>query len=158
MNTPQNETASPSESRKEISKYIERLYTEWKQHGKIIIAVDYDDTISPWRMHREEDILALRIVEDLKMAKHAGAFIVCFTACNEDRYDEIKNRFKFLGIELDTINHNPVDLPYGNQNKIYANLFLDDRAGLNEALEILEAAMYRIIGEKNSSEMLIQDF
>ena len=32
---------------------------------------------------------------------------------------------------VDTINQNPLSLPYdSNDNKIYANIFLDDKAGL----------------------------
>lgn len=40
-----------------MKKYIERLTKEWIEHGKIIISVDYDDTISPYREDfNKEDI------------------------------------------------------------------------------------------------------
>jgi hypothetical protein len=51
-------------------------------------------------------------------------------------------------LEIDGINTTPIDLPYGNNKKIYANIFIDDRAGLNESLNILEMAMYRIRGSR----------
>ena len=40
-------------------------------------------------------------------------------------------------------------LPYGNNGKIYANIYLDDRAGLEEALIILEKALLIIENEKD---------
>ena len=126
-------------------KYVERLLEEWKQYGKIIIAVDYDDTISPWKLS-QTNINETGIVDLLKQAQLTGAYIVCFTACDQSRYEEIRKRFSALGITLDKINENPISLPYGNQNKIYANIFLDDRAGLIESLSILEEALYMYRG------------
>ena len=123
--------------------YLERLEQEWKQHGKIIIACDYDDTISPWKMKGFDP---KRVIEVLKVAKQTGAYIVIFTSCNEERYQEIEEYCNSQGLEIDAINKTPINLPYGNNSKIYANIFIDDRAGLNEALNILEFAMYRVRG------------
>lgn len=125
--------------------YLERLEHEWDQYGKIIIACDYDDTISPWKLKGFDPT---RVISVLKIAKETGAYIVIFTACKEDRYQEIIDYCKSKGIEVDSINQTPIDLPYGNNSKIYANIFIDDRAGLNEALSILEMAMYRVRGKK----------
>ncbi len=126
--------------------YLERLEEEWKQHGKIIIACDYDDTISPWKLRGYDP---KRTIEVLKQAKVTGAYIVIFTACNPLRYEEIKNHCASIGLEIDSINETPIDLPYGKDKKIYANIFIDDRAGFNESLNILEFAMYRIRGSRN---------
>ena len=127
--------------------YLERLEQEWKQHGKIIIACDYDDTISPWKMKGFDP---KRVIEVLKVAKQTGAYIVIFTSCNEERYQEIEEYCNSQGLEIDAINKTPINLPYGNNSKIYANIFIDDRAGLNEALNILEFAMYRVrAGQRN---------
>lgn len=131
----------------ESNPYLERLEEEWKQYGKIIIACDYDDTISPWKMTNTN---FTRVFEILKMAKQTGAYVVIFTACKEERYSEITKYCLDNGLEIDGINTTPIDLPYGNNKKIYANIFIDDRAGLNESLNILEMAMYRIRGSKNN--------
>jgi hypothetical protein len=128
-----------------MNKYVERLLEEWKQYGKIIIAVDYDDTISPWKL-TQANIDETGIVDLLKQVQLTGAYIVCFTACDKSRYQEIQSKFSSLGLILDKINENPIALPYGNQNKIYANIFLDDRAGLIESLSILEEALYKYRG------------
>lgn len=132
----------------ESNPYLERLEEEWKQYGKIIIACDYDDTISPWKMTNTN---FTRVFEILKMAKQTGAYVVIFTACKEERYNEITKYCLDNGLEIDGINTTPIDLPYGNNKKIYANIFIDDRAGLNESLNILEMAMYRVRGSKQTS-------
>ena len=121
--------------------YINRLLKEWKEYSKIIIACDYDDTLRNWSL--DDDETRAKVIETLKIAKATGAYIVIFTACSPDRYDEIKEFCKQQGIQIDSINKNPIDLPYGNEKKVYANIFLDDRAGLLQALEILEKAMYK---------------
>jgi len=132
-----------------MNKYQNRLYQEWLQHGKIIIAVDYDDTISPWGFKEQEDLEQLdHTIQILRVAKETGAFITIFTACNEDRYDEIKEYCKTRGLIIDTINKTPLDLPYGKTGKVYANIFLDDRAGLIESLNTLETVMYKIRGKR----------
>lgn len=132
----------------EAIPYLERLEREWDTHGKIIIACDYDDTISPWGMHGSD---FNHVIKLLKEAKTTGAYITIFTACNEDRYPEIREYCSSKGLEIDSINQTPIPLPYGNNGKVYANIFIDDRAGLNESLKILEYAMYRHRG-KNRNE------
>jgi hypothetical protein len=129
--------------------YLERLEEEWNQHGKIIIAVDYDDTISPWKLRGFDP---KRTIEVLKVAQQTGAWIVIFTACKPDRHPEILKYCEEQGLTVDAINKTPIDLPYGNDSKIYANIFIDDRAGLNEALNILEFATYRIRGSRHHSD------
>ena len=136
-----------------MNKYKERLYKEWKQHGKIIIAVDYDSTISPWpTIDNQEDIK--KVIELLQIAYNTGAYIVINTCSKPDRYESIQKHCDELKIPIDSININPVELPYGLNGKIYANIYLDDRAGLNEALDQLESVMYMIRGE-NASKLTL---
>jgi hypothetical protein len=136
------------EKNPESLPYLERLEKEWEQHGKIIIACDFDDTISPWRMHNAD---FKRVIDTLIVAKQTGAYIVIFTACDAYRYEEIRTYCSKNGLEIDAINETPIDLPYGKNGKVYANIFIDDRAGLNESLMILEMAMYRKRGKSTST-------
>lgn len=138
------------------NKYIERLVKEWEEHGKIIIGVDYDDTIRFWSMRSQEECNS--VIKLLKTAKETGAYIVVFTACDKTRYEEIKNFCQDRGLIIDSINENPIKLPYGNGNKIYANIFLDDRAGLTEAMDTLESAMYVIRGRQHSLTIQSTEF
>lgn len=129
-----------------MDKYTERLVREWRQHGKIIIAVDYDSTISSWpSIENSEDIK--RVIDTLQVAHATGAHIVVFTACGEDRYLEIQKHCEEKQIPISGINVPPIPTAYGNKNKLYANVFLDDRAGLREALNMLDEAMYIVRGE-----------
>lgn len=138
-----------------MNKYTQRLIKEWKAYGKIIIAVDFDDTIYPWGYKNNEDLVRLKeIVKLLQIAKETGAFITIFTCSAPDRHEEIQKYCESIQLPIDSINSNPISLPYGNHGKIYANLFLDDRAGLDEALKILEDAMYVIRGE-NASKLTL---
>ena len=128
--------------------YIDRLYNEWITHQKIIIGVDFDSTISPYAtLENDKDIQ--RTIALLKDCKQTGCFIVIHTACRPDRYIEIKNYCKKIGLEVDTINETPIDLPYGQSgSKPYCNQFLDDRSALPIALDILETAMYMVRGQR----------
>jgi hypothetical protein len=125
-------------------KLVSRLLNEWIKHGKIIIACDFDDTIRPWKdFSTAED--SEEVMASLRNACSLGATIVINTATTPNRYPQILSycEQKNLVVEPE-INKNPVELPYGNHGKVYANIFIDDRAGLTEALEILDEAARRL--------------
>lgn len=129
---------------KRIETYVNRLVEEWKQHGKIIISVDYDDTLYPWKLGNNSDInRTIRLVQE---AYNTGAYVVIFTASEPERHQEIQDHCEKIRLPINSINKNPISLPYGNNGKIYYNINLCDRSGLNEALDILERAMYRMRG------------
>lgn len=121
-------------------KLVSRLLKEWVKHGKIIIACDFDDTIRPWKdFSTTED--CEEVMASLKNACSLGATIVINTATTPNRYPQILSYCEQNNLVVEpVINKNPVELPYGNHGKIYANIFIDDRAGLSEALEILNEA------------------
>lgn len=121
------------------NKYVVRLRKEWEQYGKIILGVDYDDTISPWKWTKEELQDTINLIKEAQLC---GAYVAMFTSCSEERYEDIRKYAHSVGIRVDSINQNPIAVPYGNTSKIYANIFLDDRAGLEEAKEILRTCIY----------------
>lgn len=140
-----------------MDKYTERLIKEWRAYGKIIIAVDYDSTISPYHtIDNKHDIS--RAISLITYAQGVGAYVIIHTCCDPDRFDEIKNYCTNNGIRIDSFNKNPIDLPFGNHGKPYANLILDDRAGFTQALDMLEYAVYTIAGEKNTQSVISQVF
>lgn len=127
------------------NKYVARLLNEWKQHGKIIISLDFDDTIYLYsNLNNKSDVE--RVIKLVKEAYATGAYIVIFTASNQERYPEIQKYCEQLQIPVSAINANPIDLPYGKHGKIYYNINLCDRSGLVEAMDILETAMYQYRG------------
>jgi hydroxymethylpyrimidine pyrophosphatase-like HAD family hydrolase len=126
-----------------MCKYSNRLYKEWIAYGKIILSVDFDDTLYPWGLLQNDKDRA-KTIKLVKKAKGIGAYIVIFTASDKERYNEIIKYCKALGIDIDTINQNPIDLPFGNNGgKIFYNHNLCDRSGLTESLRILKKAMKR---------------
>jgi len=129
------------EYQKEMEPYIARLHKEWQTHGKIILAVDFDDTVSPWGF---KDMDFTPIFKAIKHAQTIGAYVVIFTACKPDRYQYIRDYCKDIGgFDIDGINENVIDLPFGNERKIYYNHLLDDRSALPYSLAILEIATMR---------------
>jgi len=119
--------------------YIERLYNEWCEHERIIIAVDFDDTLVPHKGIVPD--YSGRVIKLLKECQKAGCCLIINTAAGTSRYPEMVAICHEKGIDVDGINFNPIPLPYGNNGKVYANIYLDDRAGLLEALDILEEAL-----------------
>ena len=118
-----------------------RLKTEYDKHNRLIIAVDFDDTVYDFHgFGREFDA----VVDLLKRCKKLGFYVVAFTASDPTRYGFIERHFASVGIELDSINKNPIDLPYGKFGKIYYNILLDDRAGLYQAYTILDIVVSQV--------------
>lgn len=130
-----------------MNKYTERLIREWRQHGKIVLSVDFDSTLYPYpTLNNKEDIA--RTINLVQIAHQTGAYIVIFTASPPERHQEIQEYCEKIRIPINSINVNPIDLPYGKHGKIYYNINLCDRSGLNEALNTLEEAMFVIRGEQ----------
>lgn len=129
---------------------VDRLVREWRLHNKIIIAVDFDDTVfdyhGKWesmtkRWHESEH--EKDVVDVVKEAQEFGAYVVMFTAAPRglDDWGVQRNHMAALGIRVDSVNANPVELPFGHDGKPYYNILLDDRAGLGQSLYVLHKAL-----------------
>lgn len=116
-----------------------RWKTELKKYGKLIIAFDFDYTV---HNYREEDNFAYDVVMQLLRDWRPYAHFVVFTASPEERYPYIKNYLKENNIPYDKINEDILERNY--TRKIYYNVFLDDRAGLGETVEILTEILEEI--------------
>lgn len=117
-----------------------RLRATYKKHRRMILAVDFDDTVFPWTgITTHEYVLSL-----VRRAQKVGFLIVIFTASAPQRYDFIRDYMLKNGIAVDSINVNPIPLPYGNNGKIMYNILLDDRAGLKSAVRNLETFLREI--------------
>jgi hydroxymethylpyrimidine pyrophosphatase-like HAD family hydrolase len=118
----------------------DRLVEQYKKHGKLIIAFDFDDTVFPYS-HQVDTPITRRTRKVLRMAKEQGHTLVCFT-CRGSIAD-VKMYCDFKKISFDYFNDCPLKLGNG---KIFYNILLDDKAGLREALTELETALYTIKG------------
>lgn len=116
---------------------IDRLVNEWRTYGKIIIAYDFDDTVFDY--HNRGDTFN-KVIELLREVRNDAYFIV-FTACNESQYDDIRKYLIENDIPYDAINQNAPFVNFSGR-KVYYNIFLDDRAGLDSAYNQLALAFF----------------
>jgi hypothetical protein len=120
---------------------VERLYEQYQKHPRLIIAVDFDDTIFDFHKkgHKYE-----HVIEIIKEAQKNNFYIVLFSASRPERYQFMKDYASFHGINVDSINKNCIESPFGNDGKIFYNILLDDRAGLGQSYVILRKLLDRI--------------
>lgn len=109
-----------------------RLEDEYLKYGKLIIACDYDDTLYDFHKKGRTYNDVINLLQRWK----DYAEIIIWTGNGEEKYDDItkyleENDIPFNGINCDS----NVKV---NGRKIYANVYLDDRAGLQEVYGMLE--------------------
>ena len=124
-----------------MSQCVNRLYNEYSRHPRLIVAVDFDDTVYPYHNKNETHE---RVLNVLKKCQEHNFYIVLWTASAPERFSYMKEYMKNKGIVVDSINTNPISLPFGNNGKIYYNILLDDRARLASALDTLETLLLLI--------------
>lgn len=117
----------------------ERLFQQWKEHNSLIIAVDFDDTVCPYK----DDYDTSEVINILKRCNENNFKLIVFTASEKERFKKIEQFFEDNLIKIEGINKNLLD-KIGNDGKIYYNLLLCDRAGLGQALETLEILLEKI--------------
>ena len=129
---------------------FKRLYIEYLKYGTLYIAFDFDNTI--WDHDKygnqydyyAEDSIAFheQVINLLKKCKELGMKLILWTSCSSDEEENKKNDIcKYWGIEPDYLNWSPLS---PGAKKPHFNLLLDDRAGLEEAYEVLEKLVMRI--------------
>lgn len=115
---------------------FKRLLKEYLQYGKLIVAVDHDDTVYDFH---EKGYQYTKVINLIKECKELSFYIVLFTGCRKDKWEEIEGWWlENIGFKPDSINKNPIELPFGNDGKIYYNILLDDRAGLDSTYRQLK--------------------
>ena len=130
--------------RHHVNFYTNRLVTEWLKNGKIIIGCDLDDTIIPYNEELKDN--CKKVVDLILECQKEGIIFLINTARSERQLKNVKEEVEKLGIVVHGVNemHQTWDKPYGMNGKIYANIFLDDRGGLESNYEILDNA-YHIV-------------
>ena len=124
---------------------VARLYDEYKRHPKLIIGCDFDDTVYDFH---EQGHTHDNVIELLRKCQALGFYITLFSASKPERHEMMKEVMLKHGITVDSINKNPIDLPYGNCGKIFYNILLCDRAGLKSAFYVLTEVVRKIELEK----------
>lgn len=112
---------------------INRLVLEYKKHNSIVIAYDFDDTV--YDFHKKGRMYS-DVIQLLRRAKNMGCYLIVWTG-NSD----IVLITKYLNdnnIPFDAINENPPFVVVKGPRKVYANIYLDDRAGLSASYHHLK--------------------
>jgi hypothetical protein len=125
--------------------FINRLVKEWLSHEKLIIACDLDDTIIPFNPELTQSCEdTVKLILDCQTE---GVVFIINTARQRSKLIDSVGQVESLGIKVHSVNEMPPywTLPYGLAGKVYANIFLDDRGGLEctkhqlrKALEIVK--------------------
>ena len=123
------------------TRCISRLYDEYKKHPRLIIACDFDHTLFDWD---DKGYEFPHVFELLERCQRLNFYIVLFSASAPERHEMMKAYMADRGINVASINKNPIDLPYGNHGKIYYNILLCDRAGLKSGCFILNEVLHKI--------------
>ena len=71
------------------------------------------------------------MVKDLIRKYKNYAYFIVFTSSESNRYDEIKEILEKENLPYDSINEDAPFIPFKGR-KVYYNILLDDRAGLNQ--------------------------
>ena len=116
-----------------------RLVEQYKKMDRLIIAYDFDDTVSPYYSRG-----CWRAASAIRKAReHLNAYLIVYT-CNQDE-EKLKKYLNKNKIPYDAINENAPFIHFNKKGKLYYNLLLDDKAGLHQAIEDLEALIYGVI-------------
>ena len=110
--------------------FINRLVKEWLKHERLVIGCDLDDTIIPYNPELTDS--CYDTVQLIKDCQEQGIVFIINTAREDFKLEQSKQQIEQLGITVHSVNKMPSwwTLPYGLAGKVYANIFLDDRGGL----------------------------
>lgn len=128
---------------------VEKLVRTYFTREYLIIAFDFDDTI----LSSEPDFKCCTLVLLVNRCKHdINCQLILYTCRSSNRGDGANLRYaidvcKKLDIEPDFVNEHAWEDYRGLNGKVFYDIFLDDKAGLGQACEILELALNRILNE-----------
>lgn len=119
---------------------VQRLYEECREHTALFIAFDFDNTIFDYHNSGRD---FSEVITLLRECSDAGHKMILLTS-NEDaeKLAFIRYYCRHYGIRIDYVNENPEVCP--GCRKPYYNILLDDRAGLQEACEVLRETLSKI--------------
>lgn len=130
-----------------------RLKDDYKKHNRLIIAYDFDDTISNFaktKFPEAEGYANDRIIKLLKDYRNYAYFILYTARSGKEQINEALNYIAKYDIPINAVNENMPGIPFGSSAKIYYNVFLDDKCGLGWAYKALKQLLKEIKKEKKN--------
>lgn len=128
-----------------------RLKDDYLRHGRLIIAYDFDDTISNYSGMKYPEAAGWthdKVIKLLQDWRDYGWFILFTARSDEDKLREAVNFVEKHNLPLTTVNQNIPGVPYGNNAKVYYNILLDDKAGLGWPYKALRQLLKEIKEDK----------
>jgi trehalose-6-phosphatase len=120
-----------------------RLLQEYEQYNSIVVAFDFDDTV--FDFHKKGRLYS-DVISLLQNLKKINCYLICWTGQENPLF--VSKYLNENNIPFDAVNENP---PFHNSinRKVYANAYLDDRAGLKQVFEELTQLIDAVNGKEN---------
>lgn len=106
-----------------------------KDNRPMIIAIDFDGTLfdsySDGDLYLDVPLYTTKLLYtliDLKEKYGDCLFYILFTCRHDENLQEVVDVCKYCGLEFDAVNNNYPDLPFETSRKVYADLYIDNRA------------------------------
>lgn len=108
-----------------------RLLDEYNKYGTLVVAFDFDDTV--YDFHKKGFVYH-DVINLLKELNKINCYLICWTGQEDIPF--VKSYLIENSIPFHAINENP---PFhkSTSRKVYANAYLDDRAGLKQVYDDL---------------------
>jgi hypothetical protein len=113
---------------------VDRLLAEYRLHGGLVVAYDFDNTVYDYHMRGESYEMVIDLIK--KLGKVKGIELTVWTGTAKERYDFVQQYLNQNDIPFHKINENPVFFN-SSSPKIFYSILLDDRAGLESAYNAL---------------------
>lgn len=100
----------------------------------MIIAVDFDGTITKKNEYPNIGEINVELVNILKSVKEKGHELILWTCRSDEDLNEAVEICRSLGLEFDAINdHLPriIEKGWGRSPKVYADIYFDDKSSFN---------------------------
>lgn len=115
-----------------------RLEEEFCKYGRLIFCVDYDDTLYDFHKKGRRYDYVIRLLQRWEPYSE----VIIFTANGEEKYPEMEEYLKKIGLKYKGINCD--SSVKCNGRKVYANVYIDDRSGLPAVYDMLHTLIDRI--------------
>lgn len=116
-----------------------KIVTAYDTHESLIVGVDFDDTVFPFNKTEENIERCQKVVRtllELKSVLGVDLIICLYSVADEQSLVYKEHIMECYGLKPQFINEGPMDKKW-NSKKPFFNILLDDKAGLDSALETL---------------------
>lgn len=118
---------------------VDRLLEQYRLHKTLIVATDYDDTIYDYH---KKGFSYPKVIELLLQCQSLNFTLVMLTTVEDE--SKLKDNVEYcakLGLRIKYVNEGPI-MP--KAKKPFFNIYLDDKAGLGQAYDILNQTVQLI--------------